>query len=218
MQSLFDENLMQKANKYVFDINNDKINGDFIYFAKASYENDYAICSMINYAESKSQSLIPKQKVLFSSREENAERVFYPLLDESEKDLGVQLDSSNVIRLTQGPKSMYGVTAKGGLVSFIVNEERGKAYEGAMLMLDAFIKDGGILSVKLVTDYFGARTEYFYQVKILSGKNWQNVKIMQKDFKTIEGMSLKDYSSLEAIEITLANEDKEFAINNLIWV
>jgi hypothetical protein len=209
---------MQKANKYVFDINNDKINGDFIYFAKASYENDYAICSMINYAESKSQSLIPKQKVLFSSREENAERVFYPLLDESEKDLGVQLDSSNVIRLTQGPKNMYGVTAKGGLVSFIVNEERGKAYEGAMLMLDAFIKDGGILSVKLVTDYFGARTEYFYQVKILSGKNWQNVKIMQKDFKTIEGMSLKDYSSLEAIEITLANEDKEFAINNLIWV
>lgn len=209
---------MQKANKYVFDINNDKINGDFIYFAKASYENDYAICSMINYAESKSQSLIPKQKVLFSSREENAERAFYPLLDESEKDLGVQLDSSNVIRLTQGPKSMYGVTAKGGLVSFIVNEERGKAYEGAMLMLDAFIKDGGILSVKLVTDYFGARTEYFYQVKILSGKNWQNVKIMQKDFKTIEGMSLKDYSSLEAIEITLANEDKEFAINNLIWV
>lgn len=81
-------------------------------------------------------------------------------------------------------------------------------------MLDVFVQNDCDLHVKAITDYFGNKTEYVAGVKLF-GNLWQNVKLENNNFKTAEGMSLKTYEHVEALEISA---DEEFLINNLLWV
>ena len=86
----------------------------------------------------------------------------------------------------------------------------------ALMMLDVYVKDGGMFTVRLVSDYFGAnRTEYSASVKINGGGVWQNVKLEKNRFKTAEGLTLKNYDKIEAMEFYA---DNEFLINNVLWV
>ena len=48
------------------------------------------------------------------------------------------------------------------------------------------------------------------------GEVWQNVKIEQMRFKTEQGIGLKSYQKIEAIEF-VANENG-YLLNNALWV
>ena len=50
---------------------------------------------------------------------------------------------------------------------------------------------------------------------MVGGDVWQNVRIEQNKFKTPEGMILKSYEKIEAIEFDF---DGECVINNVLWV
>ena len=83
-------------------------------------------------------------------------------------------------------------------------------------MLDVFSKQKATLEVKLITDYFGNKTEYLTRVDILGGDVWHNVKMEINRFKTVEGMPLKSYQKVTAAEINVI--DSEYLINNALWV
>ena len=57
--------------------------------------------------------------------------------------------------------------------------------------------------------------EYSASASITGGEVWQNVKFEKNRFKTAEGMSLKNYDKIEAIEFYA---DGDFLINNALWV
>ena len=82
-------------------------------------------------------------------------------------------------------------------------------------MFDVFSKEKGEMQVKLIADYFGAKVEYIETVKLLGGDVWQNVKIAINRYKTKEGMSLKTYEKIQAIEFS---GQEEFLLNNALWV
>ena len=81
-------------------------------------------------------------------------------------------------------------------------------------MLDVFVKGGGDFCVKAITDYYGEKTEYTAKINIF-GDLWQNVQLEINNFKTAEGMGLKSYENVEALEFS---SEKRFIINNLLWV
>ena len=83
-----------------------------------------------------------------------------------------------------------------------------------MFMLDVYVNGGGDFYVKAITDYFGKKTEYVATIKLV-GDLWQNVQVEINNFKTAEGMSLKSYDNVQALEFSAA---QEFLINNLLWV
>ena len=64
-------------------------------------------------------------------------------------------------------------------------------------------------------DYFGEKTEYVTAVKIFGGDIWQNVKLELNNFKTKDGMGIKSYDKIQAVEFSA---DGEFLVNNFLWV
>ena len=86
------------------------------------------------------------------------------------------------------------------------------------MMLDVYLAGGGNFSVKLVSDFFGEhRAEYSASCRIIGGEVWQNVKFEKNNFKTAEGMTLKSYAKVEAIEF-VSEDNKPFIINNVLWI
>jgi hypothetical protein len=109
-----------------------------------------------------------------------------------------------------------GVTSKWGLITFEPSIKKYHPQEGAMLMLEVYAKEQAVLTVKLVADYFGDKVEYMASVKVLGGDVWYNVQIEINKFKTAEGMSLKSYDKIQAMEINV--EGSDYLINNALWV
>ena len=110
---------------------------------------------------------------------------------------------------------MQGITCKSGVNTFSISAEKVKPESDALIMFDAFVKEGGDITVKLITDYFGQKTVYSATAKVVGEEIWQNVKFSVNAFKTAEGIPLKSYDKVDAIEFY---SDKEYLINNALWV
>lgn len=185
-------------------------------FAKVTYENDFSLCTNVVAKRFKEDEvgLSHKINILYSSREEDLESVFGMA---SISENVISLAEKGGIRIKKGPMGIEGITSEGGLVTFKVGAKRFMPMDGAMLMLDVFSKDSCVLMVKLITDYTGKKTEYFANVNLIGGDVWHNVKLEMNKFKTLEGMVLKTYEKVNAIEFSV-QESKECLINNVLWV
>ncbi len=182
-------------------------------FAQVSYKNGYTISSKIINKKFESNQVLyaNKSKILYSSRYANAESVFSVA---TEKE-NVCVSEKSRIKVRKGPMSIEGVYSEHGLLTFKYNTKKDLPIEGAILMFDAYMEEAGIFTVKLISDYYGQKTTYIANVKLYGGDIWQNVKLDMSRFKTAEGMALKDYSVINAVEFSA---DGEFLLNNALWV
>ena len=123
---------------------------------------------------------------------------------------------NGIVEVKKGPMGINGAHSPKGLLTFKINAKTDRPQERAMLMFDIYSKEAGAMAVKLIADYFGEKTEYFAWVTVMGGEVWQNVKIELSRFKTEQGMALKDFSKINAMEFV--QTDKEFLVNNALWV
>ena len=156
-----------------------------------------------------------KSNILYSSRKKNSQSIFVPA-KAINGDKNVETNDNNLVLEKKGPMGISGVTCRGGLLTFALASKKYQPKDGSMLLLDAYVKEPKQLTVKLISDYFGERTEYFVKINLLGGDIWQNKIIEMNKFKTAEGMTLKNYSKIEALEISA--DDGEYLINNALWV
>ena len=187
-----------------------------MFFARAEYENGLNICSPIFCKKFKAgaTSELNRHRVFYSSRMSIGTNGFYPAQENSDGACVVNTDAKAVVKVKNGPMDVAGLCCPKGILTFKVNAVKYKPSEGAILMLDVFVKKDCDLHVKAISDYFGEKTEHLASVKLF-GNLWQNVKLETNNFKTAEGMSLKTYEKVEALEISA---DEDFLINNLLWV
>ncbi len=205
-----------KAQDYSFTFKPNVGYGFTAWFVKAVYKNGYEICSRIcgKTFETKELPLPKAEKIIYSSRLENFETKFGPS-DEEKFPSAVDVLGEVEVEMKYGPLKMQGITCKNGVNTFSIFAEKKKPDSGAIIMFDAYIKEGGNVTVRLVTDYFGQKIVYSAVAKIVGEDIWQNVKFAVTSFKTAEGLPLKSYDNVEAIEFC---SDKEFLINNALWV
>ena len=190
--------------------------GAVMFFARAEYSSGQKICSNVVYKkfDSDKTTQVNKRRVFYSSRMPLGVNGFYPAKEVSDGFIGINFDKDSTVRIKNGPMDIAGLGCKNGLLTFKINAEKYKPIDGAMFMLDVFLKGGGDFCIKAITDFFGTRTEYIATVKLI-GDFWQNVQVELSNFKTVEGMTLKSYEKVEALEFSAADE---FLINNLLWV
>ncbi len=190
----------------------------FTLFATLKDKNGYVISSNIIGKRFKEEEISRtyKNSILYSSRKENAHTIFTPARSAKENPSGVNVFNKGNVVVKKGPMGIEGVGCNGGLLSFIIGSKKYKPTDGAMFMIDVYAKEKSTLTIKLITNYFGNKTEYLYSADVLGGDVWHNVQIDMNKFKTIEGMSLKEYAKVQAIEIDV--KDTEFLINNALWV
>ena len=156
-----------------------------------------------------------KNNILYSSRKNNSHSIFSSAMA-IKGDKNIETTDSNLVVEKKGPMGINGVTCRGGLLTFALASKKYQPKNGSMLLLDAYVKEPKALTVKLISNYFGEKIEYFVKINLLGGDIWQNIMIEMNKFKTAEGMTLKDYSKIDALEITV--DDGEYLINNALWV
>lgn len=186
------------------------------FFARAEYENGLNLCSVVGFKKLDGAEFSAKDRhrVLYSSRSASGLNGYYPAVENDVAPFGIDLNEKAVVKVKNGPMDIAGVSCDEGVVTFKVNMQKYKPAQGAMLMLDVFIKGGGDFSIKAITDYYGKKTEYTAKINIF-GDLWQNVKLELNNFKTAEGMGLKSYDNVEALELY---SESRFIVNNLLWV
>ena len=186
-------------------------------FAKVTYNNEFSLCTNVIAKRFKENEINPAYKinVLYTSREEDLESVFGVAAIEGMSGVA-SLSDKKIIKLKKGPMGIEGIYSEYGLVTFKVGAKRFLPMDGAMLMMDVYAKEKSVLSVKLISDYAGNKIEYIARANVLGGDVWHNVQLDMNKFKTEEGMSLKSYEKINAVEFNV--EGTEYLINNVLWV
>ena len=203
--------------KYRFGYRPYKNSSKVMLFARAEYDSGFRICSNIICKKFSKEEIAGNHrfKVLYTSKIQDGKRFFAPLVENEHKPTGIDTDKDcPSVCEKKGPFDIIGLSARGGLLTFKIGAEKYRPNDDEMLMLDAVVKGGGDLKITLATDFFTNKQSYSADIKIIDGV-WQNVKLSVGDFKTSGGVSLKSYSKIDAIEIT---SEKEFIVNNILWI
>jgi hypothetical protein len=205
--------------KFIFTYNPYHLSEIATMFIHATYKNGFETSSNIiakRFADGEIKKT-HQSKIIYSSRIENSDSVFTAVDQTKGNDTEfINVKGQNDVVVEKGPMAIEGVYSKYGLSTFKVLEKKYKPMDGAMLMFDAYAKTQGQLTVKLIRDYYGAKTTYVATVNLTGGDVWQNVQLDMNRFKTVEGMVLKSYENISAIEFNV--EGVEFLINNALWV
>lgn len=227
------EETINPALRSYFKLNKAKIDGEvykFEYspfndsemvfvFAKARYKNGFSISSNVVARKFKPEevSLRHKENILYSGRIENCESVFVAGFADGKVSNSFLMDTNpdNQLVVETGPMDIDGVYSSIGLTSLKVNAKKDKPTDGAILMLDLYCKEEDLLTVKLVADVEGFRTEYFATAHVMGGNIWHNVKIDMAKFKTEEGRILKSYDRINSVSFKCGGK---YLINNVLWV
>ncbi len=187
------------------------------FFARITFKNGFVMCTKIINKKFTPKDVLPshKSKILYSSRYPYAESVFSAAEQDAETNTKINLIDKKRVQIQKGPMGIEGVGCKWGLLTFKFGAVKDKPADDGILMFDVYAKEQGELSVRLIADYFGKKIVYTEKIKLLGGDVWQNVKIAQNRYKTAEGMGLKTYDKIEAIQF---DASVEFLINNALWV
>ncbi len=191
--------------------------GVVFFFATAEYKNGYSISSNVLARKFTEQEVLPthKSKIIYSSREQNSKSTFYPAGKNLKKPSGISVNKEDQIVESLGAMGIKGITCPSGLLTFRIGMKKYRPQEDGMLLVDAYIKQGGKITVKLIADYYGYKREYLATANVAGGEVWHNLKFAISNFKTAEGMSIRSIDSIEALEV---HADKEYLVNNLLWV
>lgn len=208
----------QADGKYIFNYSPYPTSGIVVMFAQAYYKNGYVVGSNVIAKRFKEDEVSPvhKTNIIYSSRFANSESIFSGAKQSDANSDTVNITDGRRIVVKKGPMGISGVTCEWGLLSFNVGTLRFKPGEDSMLMFDVYTKKQSTLTVKLIADYFGSKTEYLVRVNVFGGDVWHNVQLEKNRFKTAEGMVLKSYEKIDAIEFSV--DEGEFLLNNALWV
>lgn len=203
--------------KYVFEYQPYRNSAIVTAFSKVCYNNGTVIGSAIVAKKFKDEKVYSsyKSNIIYSSRIEGNESVFLASNSEQKNEHKINLINEKQVKVLKGPMDIAGAYSKWGLLTFKINALKDKPNEDAILMFDFYTKENNEILVKLITDYYGNKTEYMARVSLLGGEVWHNVKLEKSKFKTAEGMTLKSYEKINAIEF---NANEKWLLNNALWV
>ncbi len=208
----------QKDGVYTFRYQPYQKSGLATFFARATYKGGFTVSSNTISKRFNEEEIAPTHKaaVLYSSRFDLGESIFVSAADkENLEQSSICFNQKNAVVEKSGPMGIYGAYCSGGLSSFCVNAERYKPTDSSMLMFDVAVRKETTLAVKLIADFFGERLEYVARVSLKGGNIWHNVKLEMPNFKLENGMGLKSYEKIQAIQFVA---DNDFILNNVLWV
>lgn len=187
-------------------------------FATIEFSNGFKASTNILGKRFKQEevAITNKSNVLYSSRIVNAESVFAPLNNQKENALNIDVSAKGKVEVKKGPMDIMGVGCSRGLNTFAVSSQKYQPVNNSLIMLDVFVKENAQLTVKFIVDVLGDKKEYFATVNLLGGDVWHNVQFAMNKFKTVEGLVLKEFSKVDALQISV--NGSEYLVNNLLWV
>ncbi len=205
---------------HILDTTVSQANGEFVFkrpnydcfkydisFAVARYKNGLTISSKLSHFVAESDITVNMPSIIFSTETFKTnfivKEIKIPLL-------GGVYAIEDLTRIDEGPFNIQGLFSKNTLQSYRIKEIAKSLSSSSSLKFDFYSKIDTDL-ILILKDCDGK--EYIAERKITGGEFWNNVLIDFNEFKTKEGISIDDYSTLCQVEISSAGE---FAINNFL--
>ncbi len=213
-------NISPSNKKGTFKFEYNKKSGvEFAYFfAKVTFSSGFTVSSKIIYKEYSNLDAIVKSNILYSSINKGSEDLFYPA-DENANLLSSIDIKSEKVKVKAGAYSLSGICCSNGLLTFAIGTEKFKPQINSVLIFDIFTKIKGMVTVKLIVDYFGEKIEYFAQEDVEIENAWNNIKLAHGEFKSKDGKPLIDFNDVQAISFNFDKiSNNEFIINNVLWI
>lgn len=182
-------------------------------FAVVRYKNGVTLSSKLAYKKTDGTSG-KRANLIFSSKDGLDGITFYDKNAENEK--GIFVDDDRFIQLAKGANGIYGAYGHCGLISYKFSEPSCKADENSILKLDFFASEFCVVKLAFMV---GSPTEgvvdYVYSFDLKSGDIWQNMTIKMGEFKSRDGMSIRDFDKIFALRI---ESNGKYAVNNILLI
>ncbi len=197
----------QGDNEFIFKRPNYSNFDTDLSFAVTRYKNGLTISSKLTYLNIETDLTVNMPSIIYSTETFRtnfiAENIKTPLL-------GGVYALEDLIYVDDGPFNIKGLFTKNTLQSYKIKDIAKTLSSSSSFKFDFY---SSMLTDLVVTLKDDKGTEFIAERKIDGGEFWNNVLIDFNEFKTKDGLSIDDYSSLCVVAISSTGE---FAINNFL--
>lgn len=188
----------------------------FVY-AYAKYINGFRVMSKITAKKLKADPTAVKNRMLYSGKEMDA------FVVEQYKDYSVGdifLEREAAIKACQGYGGIKGLYSVGGMRMYKISSPQYIPDENALLKFDVYSKQTNTVKITVSAGDVETGTErYSYFLEISGGGKWKRIILKSGDFKSeYSGKSLRNFSEGRALSFEGTDEEKEFALTNILWL
>ncbi|MBR2442274.1 MAG: dienelactone hydrolase family protein [Clostridia bacterium] len=189
----------------------------FVY-AYAKYINGFRVTSKIASKRlTRPDTGVVKSRRLFSGQEMDC---FGVAEYEDYSVGGIFLERDAVPKMSVGYGGINGAYSVGGIRTYKISSPRYVPEENALLEFDAYSKETQTLLVTIeVADVETEEERYSCEVAVKGGGKWKRIILKAADFKgETYGAPLANFYNGSALVFDCAEEEKEFAITNILWL
>ena len=180
-------------------------------FAIVRYKNGITLSSKLAYKKIEAASA-KKSNLIYSSRDGLDGITFY---DKNASEKSIFVDEGKFLELCKGADGIYGAYSHCGLISYKFSEPCCTADEGSILELDFFTSEFCVIKLVFMVNTPSGIKEFAYSLDMKSRSIWQNVIIRIGEFKSAEGMSIRNYKDIFALRI---ESDGKYVVNNILLI
>ena len=189
----------------------------FVY-AYAKYINGFRVMSKITSKRLTSPDTgVVKSRRLFSGKEMDC----FGVAEYEDYSIGgIFLEREAVPKMSVGYGEISGAYSVGGIRTYKISSPRYVPEENALLEFDAYSAKTQTLRVVIeAADVETEEERYTCEVEIKGGGKWKRIILKASDFKgETYGAPLANFYNGSALVFGCAEEEKEFAITNILWL
>ena len=189
----------------------------FVY-AYAKYINGFRVMSkIVSKRLSKYNPNAVKSRMLFSGKEMDC---FVVANHEDYSIGGIFLERESIPKRSLGYGNISGAYAMSGIRTYKISSPEYIPDENALLEFDVYSTETQQLEIAIeVADAEKAKERYTCIVDVNGGGKWKRIILKAADFNgEVSGIPLQNFFEGSALVFDCLDEEKEFAITNILWL
>lgn len=135
--------------------------------------------------------------------------------DKADENVGIFVNVDECIMLLKGADGIYGAYSPYGIISYKFSEPCCRVDENSIIKLDIYASEYCLIKIILVVKKDGGTAEYVYTKEIDASEVWNNLTVFISEFKSQEGMSVKNFDDIIALKI---ESESKYAVNNVLLI
>ena len=195
-----------KSRSFVYKQRVFSVCNSIIAFAVIKYKNGFTVSTKYNFKKVEIETSSSVPSVVFSATKFPSNFIVENI---KTKKIGNVFSSERLYNIVEGPLNILGICSENTITSYAIKKLAYKLNDDSFVKFDMYTAINDILTVTLRDD----NNEFNFSCNVKGGNNWQNIFIPLTEFKTINGMPIKNFNDLYSVSIS---SQGKFIINNFI--
>lgn len=180
-------------------------------FATVKYKSGVTISSKLVCLKA-SPTHSKRSGIVYSSKEGLDGIAFY---DKNATRENIFAGPEQFIKLVKGAGDIFGAYSECGLISYKFGEPGCIVDSNSIIKLDVYTREFCSLRLIFMQKTPNGVVEYCYSTEFKANVGWKNLAVRVSDFKTADGMGIRNFEGIYALRI---EGDGKFAVNNILLI